>query len=61
MLNNGRVHALRTLNSNPCSYLEVGQSRLGQRDVLHQEVAVFTRYIRRVEDVDLSGAKMTVK
>lgn len=35
-------------------YLEVSQSCFGQRDIFHQEAAVFHWYIWRVQDVDLS-------
>ena len=34
-------------------HLEVSQSGLGQRDVLHEEAAVFHRNIRRLQDVNL--------
>ena len=47
--------------SYPYSYLEVSQSGLGQRDVLHQEVAVFQGNKWRVQDVNLPGKNYNQK
>lgn len=46
---------LKSLGLILLSHLEVSQSGLGQRDVLHQQAAVFGGYVGWVKNMNLSG------